>query len=92
MGLFPSLADVLIIASPTPPSERMTEAVSSPSDLGTRWGVGTGTSVDPCMVRPIKEVPDEVPTCLCSAGSYVLCFTQTVGVTHIAVSIILCTN
>ena len=59
------LVDLLIIAaSPTPPRISMTEAVSSPSNLGTRCGLSTGTSVDPCMVRPIKDSPEQVTTCL----------------------------
>jgi hypothetical protein len=68
------LADLLIIAaSPMPPRVSMTEAVSSPSNLGTLCGWSTGTSVDPCIVRPIKkESPKRVTTCL--HKSYVITF------------------
>ena len=34
--------------------------VSSPSNLGTRRGVSTGTPVDPWMVRPINGTVGQV--------------------------------
>jgi hypothetical protein len=38
----------------------MIDAVSSPSNLGTRGGVSTGTPVDPWMVRPINGTVGQV--------------------------------
>jgi hypothetical protein len=58
------LSVLLVFPSPASPGKRITETVSSPSDLGTRLGVSTGTSVDPWIVRPIKGTLDEVATCL----------------------------
>jgi hypothetical protein len=57
-----SLADAAVIASPS--GARIMEAVSSPSNLGTRCGVSTGTQVDPWIVRPIKGTLRDVEICL----------------------------
>lgn len=66
------------------------DAVSSPSDLGTRGGVSTGTPVDPWMVRAIKGTFGQVAwSVLRELSSFD--HKRQKG-THVAVSSTLCTN
>lgn len=58
------LSVLMVVPSSTSRGKRIRETVSSPSDLGIRLGVSTGTSVDPWMVRPINGTLEEVAPCL----------------------------
>src|SRR6267154_2814745 len=52
--LRPISSPELVTGSSVPSWARMIHAVSSPSNLGTRGSVSTGTPVDSWMVRPIN--------------------------------------